>query len=81
MFSILVADLVPQNSENNFVQYADDVNIIMPLTTSDPLEMKKKVSDQLKEVADWCSLNKQKLNVEKTNLMTCMRNRKAIDDF
>lgn len=81
LFLILVADLPPQNTENTFVQYADDVNVIIQLKTSDPREMKQKVSDQLREVTDWCTLNKQMLNAGKTKLLTCMRRRNADADY
>ena len=75
LFSILVADLPPHNTESTFVQYADDVNVIIPLKTPYPREVQQKVDDHMSEVTQWCALNKQKLNVEKTKLMTCMRTR------
>ena len=81
LFSILVADLPPMNTVNTFVQYADDVNIIMPLNASDSREIKQKVLDQIMEVENWCVRNKQNLNKEKTKLMTYMRSGTSEDDF
>lgn len=79
LFSILVGDLPDCNSDNTFIQYADDVNIVIPLKHNDPDEVKVKVMKQLQEVSNWCSLNKQIVNADKSKLLLCTRRPMSIE--
>ena len=79
LFSILVGDLPNGNSENTFIQYADDLNIVCPLTSDDPAYIKEKVLNQLVKVSSWCNTNLQELNVEKSKFLLCTRQSVRID--
>ena len=80
LFSILVGDLPCADSLNTFVQYADDLNIILPLTSDNPSYIKTKLLEQLEDIAGWCSRNKQHLNDEKTKVLLSTRRQVDFDD-
>ena len=80
LFSMLVGDLSQGEIHNTFIQYADDVNIIIPIKNRDPQDIGKKVHDQLNAVENWCRMNKQKLNTEKSKLLLFLRKDLRIDD-
>jgi len=73
LFSILVGDLPSKRFGNTFVQYADDVNIVIALKTKDESEIIAKVSDQMSEIRNWCLNNKQALNAAKSKIMVRSR--------
>ena len=75
LFSILVGDLTSNRYGNAFVQYADDVNIVIPLETKEENEIKQKLDDQMNEIEDWCTKNKQNLNTAKTKVMVTRRSK------
>lgn len=74
LFSVLVGDL-PDSSVNNnaFVQFADDVNIILEFKSIEAEAIHSKVQTQLSQVEEWCSSNHQVLNVDKTRLLLITR--------
>jgi hypothetical protein len=73
LFSVLVGDLPNSNSTNTFVQYADDVNIIIPFNTINPHDINTRIQRQLEEVQTWCTKNFQNLNIEKSKLLLITR--------
>ena len=70
LFSMLVGDLAKNSADCFCIQYADDVNMILPLKSSDPVSCKESISNKLVEVSEWCSQNEQELNVTKSKVMT-----------
>lgn len=81
LFSILVGDLPSRQHGNVFVQYADDVNIVIPLQSGDENEIRRQITSQINEVEDWCTENKQSLNTAKTRMMIKTRDNCQNCDF
>jgi len=74
LFSVLVGDLPSCSTDNNtFVQFADDVNIIIPLVNDDVASIQSVIDKQLEQILEWCRRNKQKLNLNKSNLILITR--------
>ena len=73
LFSALVGDLSECSKDKIFVQFADDVNIIMSFPSADPDLIKSSVTKQLTEVRNWCDTNHQVLNVSKSQFMLIPR--------
>ena len=80
LFSILVGDLPCANNLNALVQYADDLNIIIPLTSVDSSHITSRLSEQLADIAGWCSRNKQHLNDDKTKVLLSTRRQVDFDE-
>ena len=53
LFSILVGDLPSTRHGHTFVQYADDVNIVMPMLTDSEWEINKNIAEQMQETRNW----------------------------
>ena len=73
LFSILVGDLPSTRHGYTFIQYADDVNIVIPLETDCDSEVKRKIESQMQETQEWCTKNHQRLNSTKTKIMVYRR--------
>jgi hypothetical protein len=69
LFSILVGDLQDKHNDAYVIQYADDVNIIIPLETKDQSDAMNQIHAHLNEVRHWCLINGQKLNEEKSTIL------------
>ena len=81
LFSILVGDLPTSNHPlNTYIQYADDLNIVLPLTSDNPTQIKEKLMAQLEDITRWCSRNRQHLNAEKTKFLLSTRQPIHFDD-
>ena len=81
LFSILVGDISDINSVNTFIQYADDLNIVIPLNSDSSACAKAKIFDQLQEITIWCTRNLQHLNAEKSKYLLCSRRPIRIDEY
>ena len=79
LFSILAGDLPMCNKKNFFVQYANDLNVIFQLKNDDPRKIKEMIEEQMEEVSAWCVQNKQELNMEKSKLLLCTKQRQIND--
>ena len=73
LFSTLVGDLSSCSTGNAFVQFADDVNIILPFIDSQKETINTSILKQLTNVENWCSLNHLDLNVDKSRLLLITR--------
>ena len=73
LFSVLVGDFPKSREENIAIQYADDVNIILPFMERSPETITRITNQQLTQVEQWCSENHQLLNVDKTKMMLVVR--------
>ena len=80
LFSILVGDLPCADRRNTLVQYADDLNVVFPLASDDPLDIKTRLQEKLEDIAGWCSQNKQHLNDEKTKFLLSTRRQVELND-
>ena len=69
LFSILVGDLAECCTGNDIIQYADDVNIVIPLREKTAEATTNAVKRQLSLVQTWCAANNQVLNVGKSKLL------------
>ena len=74
LFSVLVGDLPGCSIDNNtFVQFADDVNIVIPVADDGAASIHSSIKKQLTQVNEWCRSNKQVLNLNKSKLMLIAR--------
>lgn len=73
LFSVLVGDFPKCREENVVIQYADDVNFVLPFMENSPETISRITSQQLNQVEQWCNENRQLLNIEKTKMMLVLR--------
>jgi gluconate kinase len=71
LFAMLVGDLSSAiaNETYTLVQFADDANIVIPLHTQNTCEINSTLMEQMMKIKEWCKLNKQDMNTEKTQVM------------
>jgi hypothetical protein len=83
LFATLVGDLSLSMTEdaNTLVQYADDANIIIPLKSKEPEDICNIITKQISAVQNWCTRNKQQLNMDKTKVMLCIRGINKLPHF
>jgi hypothetical protein len=73
LFSVLAGSLPYDQTLDHLVQYADDASFVLPFITRDPEVISQKIRAQLASIEEWCSQNKQTLNLEKSTLIVHMR--------
>jgi hypothetical protein len=73
LFSVLVGDFPKCRQDNVVIQYADDVNIILPFMERSSEKIARIISQELTQVEQWCRENYQILNVDKTKMMLVLR--------
>ena len=55
------------------VKYADDINLIVPLSSRDPAEIKKLVDSETSHISDLCTTNYLTLNEDKSKILFVTR--------
>ena len=73
LFCALVSDLSSTTEDVTTVQYADDVNFIIPLKSDSEIDIFNSISIELEKVRTWCLANKQQLNTDKSQYMLYTR--------
>ena len=81
LFSFLVGDIPLVRDTTFLTQYADDANILLSFRTKNPDAIHLDINEQLSRIRDWCTLNKQELNVGKSKLMLSLRTQLLLKDL
>ena len=69
LFSIFTNCLISDSPDVVTVKFADDVNIVVPLKTTDEAEIVKSINRETHKIWEWCSKNKLVLNTNKSKMM------------
>jgi len=70
LFNIYVSDLDVCHPGTILIKYADDITLLIPLTTKNADNV---ISDELENVGRWCEANSMKVNNKKTQIMPIMK--------
>ena len=55
LFSIFIADLQCMNPATVQVQYADDISLVLPISSSNDLPVTDNLSDEISNTENWCT--------------------------
>jgi hypothetical protein len=80
IFCAYVRDIKSVSENVTTVKYADDINLIIPLHSSDPSRIKTIVDYESDSIANLCSVNKLILNTEKSKVLFITRRSIKFDD-
>jgi len=77
LFNVYISDLTPYYENTTIIKYADDITLILPITT----DINTRTTDEINHVKKWCLQNKMKLNEAKTQILPILKRKKSLDNF
>lgn len=69
LFCTFIASLGPISPLASAIKYADDMNIVLPLTSTDPMVIHNNVNEETRHIMSWCNANELQLNVGKSKML------------
>ena len=73
LFAAFFGDFHCMLQTTDFVKYADDLTLILPVSTKLMSEIEKNVNCEIEFVTNWCKSNDLKLNMSKSNVLPCFK--------
>jgi hypothetical protein len=73
IFCVYVSNMKGVSSDVTTVKYADDINLIIPLRSRDPKEIKDLVDSEVNHISALCSSDRLTLNLDKSKVLFATR--------
>lgn len=80
IFCSYIGDFKSTDPKVTVVKYADDINLVIPLLSSDAADIRRSIDAETENVAKWCGINKLVLNVAKSKLLLSTRREIIFDN-
>ena len=80
IFSAYIKDIKSSTLNVTTIKYADDINLIIPLTSSTPDNITKLIDHETNIINQLCSLHSVVLNVEKSRVLLISRQKNCFTD-